>query len=113
MRGGGGCRLAMWGAARSAGDQGCRAKPAEEAEARCVLQREYRLATRRPSYEALGAEHRSAVARRPQAVADRGRHRAPDPHATSRREVSERRATRASRFAPAKRQRRRHDTSPP
>ena len=46
---------------------------AEEREARCAAGRQYRPAPRRPRDEALGAEHRSAVARRPQAVADRGR----------------------------------------
>ena len=47
-------------------------------------------ATRRPCDEALGAEHRSVVARRPQAVADRGRMSEKATPAAPRRAVSER-----------------------
>ena len=46
---------------------------AEEHERRCAVGRQYGPATPRSCDEALGAEHRSAVARRPQAAADRGR----------------------------------------
>ena len=101
----------MWGAARSAGGQGCRAQPAEEREARCALGRKKKPATRRPRDEALDAEHRSAVARRPQAVADRGRHRETATPAAPHRHDLRAPHTPANRFAPAKRQRRRHHTT--
>jgi len=63
---------------------------AEEAERRCAAGRQYTAATPRPTDEALGAEHRSAVARRPQAVADRGRVSETATPATPRRTISER-----------------------
>jgi hypothetical protein len=71
---GGGSCFATSGAARSAGAQGCRAKRGRGARAGAVRPAgSTGLLRRRPRAEALGAEHRSAVARRPQAVADRGR----------------------------------------
>ena len=71
---GGGSGFATSEAARSAGAQDCRAQRGLGARVGAVR----RAASmgplrRRPCDEALGAEHRSAVARRPQAVADRGR----------------------------------------
>ena len=71
---GGGSCFAISGAARSAGAQGCRAKRGRGARVGAVRwAASTGLLRRRPCDEALGAEHRSAVARRPQAVADRGR----------------------------------------
>ena len=61
-------------AARRAGVQGCRAQRGRGARVGAENSSASQdLLRRRPCDEALGAEHRSAVARRPQAVADRGR----------------------------------------
>jgi len=71
---GGGSCCANSGAARRAGVQGRPAQRGRGARAGAVRQAvSTGLLRRRPRDEALDAEHRSAVARRPQAAADRGR----------------------------------------
>jgi hypothetical protein len=102
---GGGSCFAISGAARSAGAQGRRAKRGRGERVGAVRSAvSTGLLRRRPHDEALGAEHRSAVARRPQAVADRGR--------MSETRTPTRPATRGLR-APAARPALRHPAKPP
>ena len=115
-RGGVGVWRAMSGAARRAGGQGCRAQPAEEAEARCALCAAARVQVcYAPTFRRSPVRRApSAVARRPQAVADRG--------TPERARLPRHPAPRGLRTPPpagkplrsyAKRQRRRHHTLAP